>query len=646
MKVTFDKAKWIWTGAQVGIDEYGDFYSEFEFSGKKTELVISADTNYAVYLNGELCTFGQYADYPHDKVYDVVDITDFCKRGRNSLAIIVWYLGIGTTQVYYPGNAALMFEVFEDGVSVLASSEQTLSRKSVSYVHHRNKMITPQLGPSFTYDATQEDAWMSGELCGFTDSCLVQQNLPLRPRPNKKLELGEVTEGKLLKSVTPCDVIYDLGVNTVGFFYIEAECESEEKILVAYGEHIADGCVRRLVGPRDFSVEITLKKGRTVYMNPFRRLGAKYLEVFSQNPISIKKIGIGPTSYPIEIKPAPAEITKAQREIYDTCVRTLTLCMHEHYEDCPWREQALYCMDSRNQMLCGYYAFGEYQFPRSCLELISKERRADDLLGICYPMIHDYAIPSFSLHYFAECREYLDYSGDMAFIREIYPKLKSILDAFLGRMQAPGALLLPFADTKRYWNFYEWTDNLALDDEEKLHIPDIALNTLLSLALSHMEAICDKLGVENDYAEIKKKLNANIKDTFYSAEHHWFYDRLDGDCTKSILGNALAILAGVIEGAEAEILCDKMLSDPSFTWVSLSMQCFFYDALLAVNREKYAEYILHDIEKIYRPMVDYGVGTVWETVLGEADFEQAGSLCHGWSAMPIYYYNILKEYCK
>ena len=26
---------------------------------------------------------------------------------------------------------------------------------------------------------------------------------------------------------------------------------------------------------------------------------------------------------------------------------------------------------------------------------------------------------------------------------------------------------------------------------------------------------------------------------------------------------------------------------------------------------------------------------------GDADFENAGSLCHGWSAMPIYYYNKL-----
>ena len=41
-------------------------------------------------------------------------------------------------------------------------------------------------------------------------------------------------------------------------------------------------------------------------------------------------------------------------------------------------------------------------------------------------------------------------------------------------------------------------------------------------------------------------------------------------------------------------------------------------------------------------MVELGLGTVWETEQGEADFHNAGSLCHGWSALPIYYYHILK----
>ena len=85
----------------------------------------------------------------------------------------------------------------------------------------------------------------------------------------------------------------------------------------------------------------------------------------------------------------------------------------------------------------------------------------------------------------------------------------------------------------------------------------------------------------------------------------------------------------------------KMLTENELADASLSMQCFVYDAMLAVDREAYAPYILADIERIYTPMLEKGNNTVWETTLGASDFDDAGSLCHGWSAMPIYYYHIL-----
>ncbi len=640
----FDNAKWIWINEKNGIDEYGEFYSEFLFYGRKTELIISADTNYAVYLNGELSAFGQYSDYPYDKVYDRVDITEYCRDGNNSLAIIVWYWGIDTTQVYYPGTASVIFEVLSDGKSILSSGSKTLSRKSRAYVSHKNKIITSQLGPSFEYDAQKEDSWMLGDLCGFSESTVLDVASGIRPRPNQKLRLLPVREASLEKKITSTDTVWDIGINTVGFLYIDAECPKNARVTVAYGEHIADGAVRRVIGNRDFSVQLALKEGKNVYLNPFRRLGAKYLEVISDVPIYINRIGITPTEYPVNVKPTPDWLSPGQREIYDICVRTLLLCIHEHYEDCPWREQALYCMDSRNQMLCGYYAFGEYELPRSSLELISKEQRSDNLLGICYPMKRDYAIPSFSLHYFTECREYFEYSGDIRFIGEIYPKLKSILSVFLERLKSSEGLVLPFEDTKRYWNFYEWTEGLARDDHSKMCYPDIILNTLLSLALSHMSYISDKLNIENEYENIRDALNEKIKQVFYSDEQNEFYNRPDGERQKSILGNSLAILAGVIDGESADRLCDAMIQGRGFSDVSLSMRCFFYDALIKVDKEKYSSFILSDIERIYRPMVDLGVGTVWETELGESDFFGAGSLCHGWSAMPVYYYHTLKDF--
>jgi len=73
---------------------------------------------------------------------------------------------------------------------------------------------------------------------------------------------------------------------------------------------------------------------------------------------------------------------------------------------------------------------------------------------------------------------------------------------------------------------------------------------------------------------------------------------------------------------------------------TLSMRAFLYDAILRTDPSRAAT-IVADIDKKYTYMLNCGATSFWETILGEADFENAGSLCHGWSAIPIHYYNKL-----
>ena len=636
--ILFENSKWIWCNDSPKADEYGEFYCNFEYNGGKLSLAISADSNYAAYINGKLAAFGQYADFPYDKVYDEVDVSEFAVHGENHLAIVVWYYGIDDTQVYFKGNAALRFELSSEDGLLCQSDANTLSRMSLAYKNHLGKSITPQVGLSFYYDATLEDEWINGVLKGFSASNIVEQKLPLRPRPCKKLYLDAPRNGTEIKRFSDTDILFDLGLNEVGFIKLDVESEEEQELTVSYGEHIADDCVRRSIWLRDFSVQIKVKKGKTVYMNPLRRLGCKYLQVTSEAPIRINSIAVVPTLYTVNILPRP-ELTKEENDIYDISLRTLRLCMHEHYEDCPWREQALYCMDSRNQMLFGYYAFGEYEFPRANLQLISKDNRADGLLSICYPINKDLVIPSFSLHYFTQCLEYYEYSKDITLLEEVYPKLSSILKVFTDKMKNEGDVILSF---KGRWNFYEWSKGLDGHGGYNADIPDMPLNALLSLALQKMDAICKALNKPSRYDEIADKLNENINKLFFDKEKGLYFDQED---TKrfSKLSNSLAVLCGAADPAIAHEICEKMLRGDDLTEITLSMNTFFFDALIKCDKEGYKADVLRIIEKKYRPMVDYGVGTVWETELGESDFDNAGSLCHGWSATPIYYYSILKN---
>ena len=71
------------------------------------------------------------------------------------------------------------------------------------------------------------------------------------------------------------------------------------------------------------------------------------------------------------------------------------------------------------------------------------------------------------------------------------------------------------------------------------------------------------------------------------------------------------------------------------------MNSFRFDALLKEDREAYAQMILDEIDRDYLYMLRAGATSFWETIEGAGAFADAGSLCHGWSALPIYYYKTL-----
>lgn len=106
----------------------------------------------------------------------------------------------------------------------------------------------------------------------------------------------------------------------------------------------------------------------------------------------------------------------------------------------------------------------------------------------------------------------------------------------------------------------------------------------------------------------------------------------------------LCVLCGAADDVSTvmmeKLIANNGLDREGITSISstLSMYSFRYDALLKINEEKYRSVILNDIETTYLYMLRQGATTFWETIKGHADFDNEGSLCHGWSALPVYYY--------
>ena len=634
-----EQAKWIWTDTSLRTNEYVTFYDEFIYTSGLVQMDISVAGDYALYINGELVSFGQYPDYKTYKIYDCLDITPWLRVGQNKIKIVGWYIGEDClTCVKMPQG--LYYRIYTQNETLAYSRKNILCAINEDYRNYHEKIITTQLGLSYVYDTRYTNKAQKLlsviEVEGFEN--LVQ-------RQNKKTRLGEYVVAKL------CDEkqrVYDLGKECCGFLQMQFRAENGAKVRVAFGEHLIDGKVRDIIGNRDFSVEL-IGNGETVeFIGTFRRLGCRYLQIYCENDVQIEQIGIREVEYPFTVKPYAID-DELRKKIYETSVRTLQLCAHEHYEDCPWREQAMYIQDSRNQMLCGYYAFDNLEFARASILLILNGQRENGLYEMCFPAKIEFTIPSFSLAFPAMVLEYTQVAKNIEIAQKALDGIERMLAFFLEALQDNG--LYKTVSDKTLWHFYEWAGDLDgnyfSEDETKKQRNgyDVLANAFLSWACCKTVELCDVLGEfekSKYYQGVLTALNQSINTVFFDAEKKVYKTYAEKE-EYSQLANALCVLCGACPSEYLQAVAEKIAYGYN-GWVenTLSMNIFRFDALLAVDKEKYSSFVLQEIDRIYGTMLQEGATSFWETEKGAADFDGAGSLCHGWSAIPIYYYHVLK----
>lgn len=683
----FQNAQWIFAKdipANI-CNTYFDYQTEFCVDQTDNiRLYISASTLYAVYVNGEFVDCGQYAGYEDYQVYDELDISSFVKAGKNTLKIVHYVIGTNyfTHRIQIPG---IIFSLWQGDCCLVNSDGNIPSRKNTNYHGGDMEYISAQLGFVFKYDACAEEL-------PYEKSVLAGKEKHLVPRPVQKTVIEDKTVGALKtqgvyltdgKEKTIGKTVYeaylsartanelltledgniqwhmeerdmaqgvyfllDAGRESSGYLNLDFEVPEECDVFIGYGEHLEDLRVRSSIKKRNFAVSYHAKAGRNRFFDPFLRLGLRYLQIhIASKSGTIYEAGIRDTYYPLNIAPNTIEDALHHR-IYDVAVRTLRMCMHEHYEDCPWREQSLYTFDSRVQMLCGYYAFGEYTFPRESLRLFAKSLREDGTLELCAPGIIPITIPSFTTIYIRQLKEYLDYSQDADFIQEVFDCAQKIVENLEQRIDETG--LIPCFAGNQYWNFYEWKDGLAGEEYFSEDPPyECPLNAFASDSFYCFARLCDAVKPEMaaHYDALHNKLNEQLHKAFFDAKRNVYLTRLN-DCDRPLhaFTQALAIYVGATPADIKSQVVENMLSG-SMTPCTLSASIYLYDVLLQMGGT-YRAYVRKAVEEVWGKMLYAGATTFWETDLGHADFHNAGSLCHGWSAVPIYLYgkyNLLNE---
>ena len=174
----FSGSSWIWLKEGQFIDQYAEFTQDFDYDGKSTVLYLSVDTDYALFLNGEFVCSNQYGDFEHYKAYDTIDLSSFCRAGKNTLTFVVYYCGASNSR-YKPYSAGLIFALTQGGITTRVSSPEVLSRLHPKYESGNKVFVTSQLGFTFSYDATRPET-------EFFPSAEVVKNCNFISRPIKK----------------------------------------------------------------------------------------------------------------------------------------------------------------------------------------------------------------------------------------------------------------------------------------------------------------------------------------------------------------------------------------------------------------------------------------------------------------------------
>ncbi|NCU32862.1 MAG: hypothetical protein EOM23_08030, partial [Candidatus Moranbacteria bacterium] len=442
-------------------------------------------------------------------------------------------------------------------------------RRSVQYKCGEITKVTKQLGFNFEFDRRYDDGWTNenynnsehwdNAVCfELSDALLIKrpvEKLLIKQRvPSKSIAWGTIIRENIKRSsvaeymqtdylsskthnemfdesqyIQPNDngvyLVFDLLREECGFLEIEIEAENGTVLDIAYGEHLDNLRVNSKIASRNFANRYIAKGGKQTFTHYFSRIAGRYIQINMFNVKVKTKIiyaGIVPTEYPVTERGNIIFDNWLHTEIYKTSVRTLRLCMHEHYEDCPWREQALYAMDSRSQALFGYYCFGEYKFVKSSLILLGDTLRADGFFNLTAPSNSKITIPVFSMIWIVEVYEYILYSGDLEGGKDFLPIIENMLKKYLDMEN--GLAKMPFG--KEYWHFYDWSAGMygpIMEEIDKNRI-DAPYNLFLCMALKSAIKIYEFYGQEKvEYKESLEVLIQAIKKEFWDNKKLLFY---------------------------------------------------------------------------------------------------------------------------
>ncbi len=401
------------------------------------------------------------------------------------------------------------------------------------------------------------------------------------------------------------------GSGTVHIYYGESReealdkehCETLDRV------HISNGLVHRNPGSKAFRYVYVETTGNANF------LLAMYEEYA---PFSPERSG--------SFRCSDDELNK----IWEVSAYTLELTTQEFFMDGIKRDRWVWSGDAIQSYLMNYYL----HFDTECVKRTIRQLRGKDPVTAHVNTIMDY-----TFYWFKSIADYYEYTGDTVFIRELWPKMVSLMDYCLSRLNTDGMVEGQADD----WIFIDWVDfpmhkRGTLCFEQLLLAKALDTMSYCAVRFSHTES--------ERYARLSADLLAKTKAVFWSPEAHAYLHAIeDGQLNPQItkFPNMFAILYDFASEQEKKQIQENVLLNADIPAITTPYMRFYeLEALCQMGQQ--AE-VLPQMKAYWGGMLREGATTFWEKYNpaehGTEHLAMYGrpygkSLCHAWGASPLY----------
>ncbi|MEX0774284.1 MAG: alpha-L-rhamnosidase C-terminal domain-containing protein [Phycisphaeraceae bacterium] len=345
----------------------------------------------------------------------------------------------------------------------------------------------------------------------------------------------------------------------------------------------------------------------------------------AEEPLSIEGFSYSETRYPLEDQSRFACSDERLAEAWPIMFRTLQMCAHETYFDCPYYEQLMYVGDTRLEVLTTYCTTSDDRLPRKALQAFDWSRLGSGLTQSRYPSKVTQVIPPFSLWWCAMVYDFALWRGDRELVAMLMPGVRGAIDAYSRFINDQGLIEAP-----QGWNFMDWVPGWSTG-----YPPDGAwgvsalINWQLVLVLTQVAQVEAWLG-ETELAQrdhrLARALAVRAGAAFWDERRGLFAD----DLSKKHFSEhtqCLALLSGLVDEGRRPRMVEGLLNAKDLARQTIYFSHYLFETL---RQEKRMGVVLRRFEEWY-DLKAMGLMTAREKP------EPSRSDCHAWGAHPIYH---------